>query len=184
MTQTWVSSFHRASSQGVSLPTIATLNPLPQAFINSPYSAPLTAFGGIKTYVWSLLAATGTNFWGISGSNLISLTNPVNPETDLITIGLKDGAGNSAPNVTYRLVVNPVLTPLWPDPLPSGRVGQFYTYTLTAQFGVPPYTFGLQAGFALPVGLTLNGATGVISGTPTVPVTFLAENFTVTDSSP
>lgn len=73
------------------------------------------------------------------------------------------------------------LTGLWPDPLPSGQVGKPYSYTLTATGGVLPYTYTIVAG-TLPPGLTLNAATGVISGTPTAIATLDAVTFSVTDS--
>src|SRR6185295_6899603 len=41
-----------------------------------------------------------------------------------------------------------------------------YTWTFTANTGAPPYAFTVSAG-ALPGGLSLNGATGVLAGTPT-----------------
>ena len=53
-----------------------------------------------------------------------------------------------------------------PPTLPAGIVGSVYIGTLTAAGGVGPYTFNLVGG-ALPTGLSLNGSTGVISGTPT-----------------
>jgi hypothetical protein len=74
------------------------------------------------------------------------------------------------------------LTALWPNPLPAGTVGVAYSYRLRASGGVPPYTFALYAG-TLAAGLSLNGSTGVISGTPTATVSMDAIAFSVRDSS-
>ena len=53
--------------------------------------------------------------------------------------------------------------------LPPPQISQPYNVTLTASGGNPPYTWGLAAGSAsLPPGLTLEGASGVISGLPSV----------------
>ena len=62
-----------------------------------------------------------------------------------------------------------------------GQVGVPYSSALLATGGVPPYTFSITSG-NLPAGLTLNPATGVITGTPNQAGTssFTAQ---VTDSS-
>jgi Putative Ig domain len=66
--------------------------------------------------------------------------------------------------------------------LPSATVGTAYSQTLTASGGTTPYTWAVTSG-ALPVGLSLNASTGVISGTPTTASTPAAVQFTVTDSA-
>lgn len=53
------------------------------------------------------------------------------------------------------------------SPLPSATVGVAYTKTLAASGGTGPYTWAITSG-ALPAGLSLAGATGIISGTPTI----------------
>jgi hypothetical protein len=59
--------------------------------------------------------------------------------------------------------------------LPSGTAGTAYNATLAASGGVPPYSWILSNG-ALPPGLSLDGATGAIAGTPSQSGTW---NFTV-----
>ena len=49
--------------------------------------------------------------------------------------------------------------------LPDGTAGQSYSQTLTAIDGVSPYSWSISSG-TLPQGLTLNSASGLISGTP------------------
>src|SRR5215471_15113680 len=48
--------------------------------------------------------------------------------------------------------------------LAVGRVGNVYTQALTIAGGVGPFTFGAED---LPLGISLNGQTGVLSGNPT-----------------
>lgn len=74
------------------------------------------------------------------------------------------------------LANNAITAPALPGPpatlsltcsYPSGTVGQAYTSSLVATGGLPPYTYAISAG-SLPTGLTLNPATGAITGTPSV----------------
>ncbi len=62
-----------------------------------------------------------------------------------------------------------------------GVVGNAYTSTLAATGGTAPFTWTLFGG-VLPNGLSLNGATGVVTGTPTADGNSTAV-FTVTDST-
>jgi hypothetical protein len=68
-----------------------------------------------------------------------------------------------------------------PASLPAATVGTPYSQTLSATGGTGSYTFSVSAG-ALPSGLTLNPATGALTGTPTAAG---SSNFTITatDSS-
>jgi virginiamycin B lyase len=52
--------------------------------------------------------------------------------------------------------------------LPGGVIGTAYSASLTANGGTAPYTWSVSAG-SLPTGLTLDPATGAISGTPSGP---------------
>jgi len=67
------------------------------------------------------------------------------------------------------------------DNPPAGRTGLFYSHAFPASGGTPPYTFSIIAG-ELPTGLTLDAATGIVSGVPSQPGLF---SFTiqVTDSA-
>jgi Putative Ig domain len=64
--------------------------------------------------------------------------------------------------------------------LPAGQVGVPYSGGLTATGGVPPYTWSILQ-YALPPGLSINAATGQITGTPTQAGTFQVK-FALTDS--
>jgi Protein of unknown function (DUF1566)/Putative Ig domain len=50
--------------------------------------------------------------------------------------------------------------------LPEGITGVSYSQQLTVPWGFPPYTWSLVSG-ALPIGLSLNHVTGVVTGVPT-----------------
>lgn len=62
-----------------------------------------------------------------------------------------------------------------PATLPNGQIAQFYSQQLTQVGGVAPLTWSVSVG-SLPNNLTLNAATGLLSGTPVANGVF---NFTV-----
>jgi len=66
-----------------------------------------------------------------------------------------------------QLTINPLVTITTSSPLPSGTVGKSYSDTLEASGGTGSYTWSVNTGSTLPGGLSLNSATGVLSGTPT-----------------
>lgn len=81
----------------------------------------------------------------------------------------------------YRMDVGAACAPcptitLSPATLPDGSTGTPYSQVLSAAGGTAPYTYAVTAG-ALPPGLALDGATGLLSGTPTSAGSF---SFTVT----
>ena len=69
---------------------------------------------------------------------------------------------------TYLATAAPGIPIISDVPLPDGEVGTGYSESLTYSGGTPPYSWTLAAG-SLPEGLSLAGATGVISGTPDMP---------------
>ena len=73
------------------------------------------------------------------------------------------------------LVVRPSALILKTDSLPDGAEGSVYSALISAEGGTAPYTWSVSSG-TLPSGLSINPATGVISGTPSSAGTF---NFTV-----
>jgi uncharacterized repeat protein (TIGR01451 family) len=82
------------------------------------------------------------------------------------TVAAQNLAGTgpaSAASAPVTPNVSPSLT--FPAP-PAGEVGVAYSRPLTVSNGTAPFTWSVSAG-ALPAGLTVNAATGLLSGTPT-----------------
>ena len=65
--------------------------------------------------------------------------------------------------------------------LPDGQVGSAYSATMSARGGRSPLSWSVNGG-VLPHGLSLNGSTGVLSGTPAEVTSKRALTFKVTDS--
>jgi hypothetical protein len=83
------------------------------------------------------------------------------------------GAVQTVVGCSSAIIGCPVIT-VNPPTLPNGNIGTFYTQTITATGGTPPYAFAVVG--TLPPGLTLS-AGGILSGTPTTLGTF---NFAIT----
>jgi hypothetical protein len=144
------------------------------------YSVKLTASGGKIPYTWSLVsgslpsglvmgAATGT----ISGT-------PTSAADKLsLTFNVMDAVGASQSAVFYISIVEAVV--INTNTLPDGEVSLPYSQILDASGGIPPYKWSFASG-KLPSGLTLNAATGLISGTPKVAFGPTKITFKVTDS--
>jgi hypothetical protein len=82
---------------------------------------------------------------------------------------------------TFSLTIAPATLTISTTSLPNGQAGVAYSQTLAATGGTGAFTWQLTAG-TLPAGLTLTASSGLISGTPTLPVTATPLTFKVTDS--
>ena len=151
----------------------------PPGEVGAAYSYTLTASGGTGPYAWSVSA--GSLPAGItlnSASGLLSGT-PTAAGTSNFTIKVTDTAGQAATQATSLAIVSgPSLS--FPAP-PSGEIGVAYSYTLTASGGTGPYAWSVSSG-SLPAGITLNSASGLLSGTPTAAGT-AAFTIKVTDAA-
>ncbi len=160
---------------------VITVNPatLPDGVVGSPYNQTISATGGTAPYTFSITAGALPN-----GLSLNTTTGEITgtPTTGAgsfnFTITAKDA--NLCPGSrAYTIVMAPPMCAtitLNPTTLPTGAIGDAYNQTISASGGTTPYTFSVTPA-ALPSGLSLNAATGAITGEPTVAGTF---NFTIT----
>jgi hypothetical protein len=112
--------------------------------------------------------ATATNASYVIGLSAISEVQTTAPGGTCIT----SVTTAISPTITLNLLAAPSITSMAP---PNGTSGTAYTHTYTAT-GSPAPTFMVTSG-SLPPGLSLNGTTGAVTGTPTTPGTYM---FTVT----
>jgi YVTN family beta-propeller protein len=169
-----------------SAPTLAITAPtLPPATIGVPYSAPLSALGGVGPISWSATTVSGSLAsigLSLSPSGLISGT-PTSTGPANFTVTATDSTTPTAQTATSNTlnIAPSTISITTPTTLPNGAQGSVYPgVTLAAAGGVAPYTWS----GTLPFGLSLNPSTGAISGTPTSsggPSTF---TIGVTDSTP
>src|ERR1019366_1324215 len=152
-----------------------TTTSLPSGQVGIAYSTTLAATGGTSPYSWSLTGGTLP-----AGLTLNAATGAATALTFMVT---DSSSPNQSETVNLMLtIVAPTTLAITTTSLPSGQVGIAYSTTLAATGGTSPYSWSLTGG-TLPAGLTLNAATGAISGIPTATATATALTFMVTDSS-
>ncbi|MCL1876364.1 MAG: putative Ig domain-containing protein, partial [Synergistaceae bacterium] len=151
-------------------PTITTAS-LPGGIVGVAYSATLAATGD-ATITWEIVGSLpgGLSLNGATGE--ISGT-PTADNTFNFSVKATNGAGDDTKALSIVIVPAPVAPTITTASLPGGIVGVAYSATLAAT-GDVPITWEIVG--SLPGGLSLNGSTGVISGTPTAANTF---NFSV-----
>jgi hypothetical protein len=165
--------------------TLALAPSVPQGVVGQTYKAALVS-SGKGPYALNILSGgfpAGLTFDGSTGM-LVGI--PKAAASYAFAVGVKDTTGRTASN-TYAMSIAPSGTNqssmdsvqsslvIVTTSLPAGAAGTAYSATLKASGGAPPYTWAITGG-ALPAGLTLTPATGVISGTPNAAGTY---SFTV-----
>ena len=133
----------------------------------------LAATGGEPPYNWSVIGGSLPPGLGLSSAGVISGT-PTAGGVFNVTVQVADTLANAASKMLSITIETGSLA-ITTTQLPAGTVNVPYSATLGASGGTPPYAWSIIVG-TLPIGLSLDGASGVISGTPTVAG---ASNFTV-----
>ena len=139
--------------------TIST-GSLPAGMDGAPYSATVTATGGDNDYTWS---ATGLPPGLVIGSatGVISGTpTQAGPYTVAVTVSDATRPRLQPATANLSLTVSGPLT-ISTGSLPAGLPGGSYSATVTATGGDGAYTWSASG---LPSGMTIDPATGTISG--------------------
>ncbi|UWP79133.1 putative Ig domain-containing protein [Dactylosporangium fulvum] len=154
-------------------PTVTTTT-LADATQGEPFTATVSATGGSTPYSWSLSSAAPPAWLMFDPATGVLSGTPPTSGTFTFTVQVTD-ANSATDTQVLTLTVNPSPLGITTTTAPGAVRGAAYSTTLAATGGVTPYTWSVHAG-TLPAGLTLNPATGAISGTPTTAGT---SNFTV-----
>jgi len=156
-----------------------------KAYVGTHYSATMAVKGAKAPYTFSILSGSLPSGLTLNPTTGVISGTPSKAGTYTFTAKVVDTNGSSDTDICTIVVVGAPPVNLDCSACGSGatngKVGSAYSATLSVSGGKSPFTFSISSG-SLPPGLTLNTATGLISGTPTTPGTY-AFTAKVTDSN-
>jgi hypothetical protein len=133
------------------------------------YNFPILVSGGEEPY--DVTISKGALPDGLAlGSPVISGTPSPLAKTATFTIKVTDQQGVSV-SKNYKITVLKAVNITTTSPLKDGQIGKSYTATLAATGGKKAYTWSETSG-TLPASLSLDPATGRITGTPLAQATY------------
>jgi hypothetical protein len=163
-------------------PPMITTTSVPDATLDTAYTAPITATGGVPPLAWSLSSGTLPKglALGTSTTGTVNITGKATTAGAFtFTVTVTDATGASNTSGALQIVVSS-LAFTTTSPLPSGTVNVPYVgVQFAATGGTSPYTFSVATGSILPPGLMLNA--GDLTGTPST-VGNYSFGISVTDS--
>lgn len=158
---------------------ILTESPLPNGKVLSAYTLQLAVQSDLPGWIASITA--GSLPPGVTMNNNGAFSgNPQTAGTYTFTVTVTKTTFMSCWK-EFTVTIAPLACAIGTDAtLPGGVVGTAYSTQLSGAFDVPPTAWTVTAG-TLPIGLALDSATGIISGTPSA---VQSQTFTVTATGP
>ena len=149
-------------------PIVVTTTTVANGTVGTAYSATLSASGGTGSYVWSVSAGTLPAGLSLSTTGVISGT-PTTAATTTFTVRATDVTGSGYADRALTITIAPQpsgAVTITTTKLPDAHRLSPYSIGIATSGGTLPFSWSITSG-ALPPGLSLNSAMGIISGTPT-----------------
>ncbi len=156
----------------------STSSSLPNATLNAAYSTTLVATGGVAPITYAVTSGSLPTGVALSSAGVLSGT-PTVVGSFSFTVRVADSSGLTATKSFSLSVIGPLT--ITSGNTASGEIGLPFRIAQAATGGVTPYQWSVMQG-TLPTGLTLNSATGTLSGTPGGSAGTMVLTVTVTDS--
>lgn len=151
------------------LPPVVTTSSLADGTVGDAYAAQLEASRGDGSYAWALIDGALPDGLSLDGDGAIEGT-PSAAGTFSFTVEVTSAGLSDEAELSITIEAAPV--EIATTSLPDGTVGAGYSQTLEATGGDGvSYEWSVDSG-QLPSGLSLDGASGEIAGTPEVADTF------------
>ncbi len=158
--------------------TLTPAGPTLTPVYGAPFSQTFSAGGGVAPYTYVLSGSLPTGLSWNAATATLSGTPTQSGNFPLTVTATDQSTGAGAPfsvAIGYTLAISAPTISLTPASLPGGAIAASYSASISASGGIGAYSYTISAG-ALPTGVSLNGSSGALSGTPTAAGSF---NFTV-----
>jgi Putative Ig domain len=163
-----------------------TTNSIPSGQVGVGYSDTLAVTGGTSPYTWTINSGTLPTGLTLNAATGLIAGTPSQSGSFSFTVQVKDSsspAQATSQSLSITIAAAAPSLSISTTSLTNGTQSAAYSATLKATGGTTPYTWSISSGL-LPSGVTLNSATGVISGTLTQAGTFFFTAKVVDSSSP
>lgn len=140
-----------------------TNSALPQANASAPYTASLSAVGGVAPYIWSVVGGSLPQGIQLQGTSGVIAGTTSKQGSYPVSVQVTDASGHDATAGFSLTVIAPSVTlAITSSFLPAADASVPYSVPLSATGGVTPYQWSLASG-SLPSGIQLQ-SNGVLTG--------------------
>lgn len=152
----------------ISTGTLAvTTSSLPSPTVGQEYDATLAASGGLPDYTWAVTSGNLPNGLSLDASTGEITGQPTTSGPSTFTVQATDGSTPTAQTATGTITITVTAATAAlatvATTLPGASMGDTYDQTLASTGGTGPVSWSVESG-NLPTGLSLDPATGEITG--------------------